>query len=191
MINRFLYQHRFALLCISLSALCALLLFSIERISLFNVVKEVPVQDLRDQKPFSISANIYLTGKCKMNLYGWTYLNPGPTDGADQYIEVRRLNATLDSSQVDAKKDKFERTGVNEHFWTLDIPSRGLLKLTFQDYEAPRDNLLDTTFHLDCNRPWSRATWLSLLAVSILSGMVGFIFVLISAGRRVMRKLKP
>lgn len=173
---RFYSQRYLPLFFIFLSVSCALAIFAIEKIGLFGVVSALPIDDFWAQKPVSTSARVYQTGKCKFNLYGWTYSNPGPTDGADEYIKVRRVKATLDSLPVDAKADLTE---LRKNIWTVDVPTQGILKITFEDYVAPRNDLKDVTFHLDCERPWTAPTWLSLIAVSTLSGIVGLILTVI------------
>jgi hypothetical protein len=191
MIIQFLSCRYLSHFCIFISVLSALLLFSIEKFNLFSAVRDVSLKDLREQKSISITTRVYQTGECKIQLYGWTHKDPGTTDAADQYFEIRRLNATLDSKLITAKNDKYDGAGINEHGWTVSIPTRGLLKIIIEEYETPKDDLWNAYFHLDCGRPWTKIAWLSLLAISILSGALGLILVLAFCVRKLMRTPKP
>jgi hypothetical protein len=161
---------------IVVSIASALSLFAIMRLDLFQIVKDVPIDQLRAQNTVSISNRVYFPGECKVQLYGWMNSSPGPTDAADQYFKIRKLNATLDSESITSKEDVFDGKGLDEHIWTIHIPRMGVLTVNVEDYETPGDSITYGDIFLECNDSVSKTVTLGLLAISLLSGLIGFIF---------------
>lgn len=161
---------------IVVSIASALALFAIMRLDLFQIVEDVPIDQLRAQNSVSISNRVYFPGECKVQLYGWMNTNPGPTDAADQYFKIRKLNAALDSESITSKEDIFDGKGLDEHVWTINIPRMGILTVNVEDYEAPGASINYGDILLECNNSVSSTVTLGLLVISLLSGLISFIF---------------
>lgn len=174
---------------IVVSIASAFALFAIMRLDLFQIVKDIPIDQLRAQVPVSISNRAYFPGECRVQLYGWAYTNPGPTDAADQYFKIRKINATLDSESITPKEDVFDGKGLDEHGWTINIQRMGILTVNVEDYEAPGASINYGDILLECNNSVSSTVTLGLLVISLLSGLIGLVFFCVIIFSRKRNKL--
>lgn len=158
--------------------------------SLFESVKDVFVGDISSRTPVAISKRIFLSGKCSVRLYGWAIENPGPTDGADEFLKIVALDALLTSQghSVPLVAKPKVNDALPKHIWEIDVPRPGNLEIKIQSYVAPSIDLKSAYVFLSCKSSGLSLVPGVLFIISALSGLVGISLLLIYGTRIAFRK---
>jgi hypothetical protein len=166
---------RNSLIFLLVSVCCIIIFYLSEKFNFSNLVESTTLDQLRAQKPLSISKKAYYAGDYKIQLYGWTFQDPAPMDGADQRIRIKNIKASLDGKPLDVKEDKSNEI---KKIWTITVPSSGMLNVIIENYETPVGDFFGGTIYLECQTPWIRIFSFILLIILFFSGMIGvFLFV--------------
>lgn len=154
-----------------------LMVIGITSTNLFESTLDASLDDLIAVKPIAVSKKMFLAGTCTIQVYGWISNNPAPIDGADERLEIQKIEANLISQDTSESLVVRAKTEADPTVWEVVVPHFGELNLIIQSYKPPTQLKYGTVF-LSCENSISKLLGILMIS-SIFTGIIGLLLIII------------